>query len=49
MKADKITIEFAFNNKSEFISFKNCTVWDAMKKIKKQYGEVIIYEIKTEY
>ena len=49
MKASKITIEFSFNNKCEFISFKDITVWDAMKKIKKQYGEVMIYEIKTEY
>ena len=49
MKASKITIEFAFNNKSEFITYKDITVWVAMKKVKKQFGEVIIYEIKTEY
>lgn len=48
-KASKITIEITLNNKIEFITFYNVTVWDAMKKLKKLHGEVYIYEIKTEY
>jgi hypothetical protein len=49
MKASKITIEFVLNNKLEFATFSNITVWEAMSKLKKQYGEVIIYDVKTIY
>ena len=49
MKATKITIEFLNNETLEFISYKNMTVWNSIKSLKKQYGEVIIYNIKTEY
>lgn len=48
-EASTITIEIMLNNKIEFITYKNITVWQAMKKLKKNYGEVYIYEIKTEY
>jgi hypothetical protein len=48
-EASKVIIEILFDNKIEFITYKNITVWEAMKKIKKNYGEVYIYEIKTEY
>lgn len=47
--ASKITIEILLNNKPEYVTFNDITVWDAMKKLKKLHGEVYIYEIKTEY
>lgn len=47
--ASKITIEILLDNKIEFIKYENITVWEAMKKLKKNYGEVYIYEIKTKY
>ena len=47
--ASKITIEIIFNDKIEFVTYKDITVWEAMKKLKKNYGEVYIYELKTEY
>lgn len=49
MKASKIIIEILLNEKLEFITYKNITVWDCLKKIKKDFGEVIIYDVKTEY
>jgi hypothetical protein len=49
MKASKITIEIAFNNKIEFVSFTNITVWEAIKQLKKKYGEVLIYDLKAQY
>ena len=47
--ASKITIEILLDNKIEFFKYENITVWEAMKKLKKNYGEVYIYEIKTKY
>jgi len=47
--ASKITIEIMLNNKIEFVTYENISVWEAMKKLKKNYGEVYIYELKTEY
>lgn len=47
--ASKITIEILLNNKPEYVTFYDITVWEAMKKIKKLYGEVYIWGIKTEY
>ncbi len=47
--ASKITIEIMFNDKIEFVTYKDITVWEAMKKLKKSYGEVYIYELKTQY
>ena len=47
--ASKITIEIMFNNQLEYVTYENITVWEAMKKIKKNYGEVYIYNIITKY
>jgi hypothetical protein len=47
--ASKITIEISLNDQLEYITFENITVWEAMKKLKKNYGEVYIYDIKTKY
>jgi hypothetical protein len=49
MKSSKVTIEIAFNNQLEFVTFTNTTVWEAMKQLKKKYGEVLIYDVKAEY
>ncbi len=49
MKATSIIIEIALNGKLEFIHYNNVTVWNAFKQLKKQYGEVLIYNIKTDY
>ena len=49
MKALKITIEIALFNKLVFVTYDNMTVWNALKLLKKQYGEILIYDIKTEY
>lgn len=45
----KITIEICLNNKPEFITYENISVWEAMKKLKKNLGEIYIYNIQTEY
>jgi hypothetical protein len=45
----KIIIEIILNNKIEFITYENISVWEAMKKLKKNFGEVYIYGIETEY
>lgn len=45
----KITIEFMLNLKVEYITYENISVWEAMKKLKKIYGEVYIYGIETKY
>jgi hypothetical protein len=47
--ASKITIEISFNNQLEFITYTDTTVWQAMKQLKKKYGEVYIFDIKTKY
>ena len=47
--ASKITIEISFNNQLEFITYNDMTVWEAMKQLKKKYGEVYIFDIKTKY
>ena len=47
--ASKITIEIMLNNTLEYITYEDITVWEAMKKLKKNYGEVYIYDIKTKY
>jgi len=49
MKSSKIIIEIAFNNKLEYITFTNMTVWEAMKQLKKKYGEVLIYDVNVAY
>jgi|LakMenEpi03Aug12_release.lakeMendotaPanAssembly.Ray.scaffolds.fasta_scaffold2971226_1 hypothetical protein len=49
MKATKITIEFSHNESIEFFTYKNMTVWSALKYLKKQFGEVLIYNINTQY
>lgn len=49
MKAIKVTIEFAFNNALEFKTYEDITVFSAMSKLKKEFGEVMIYNVSTQY
>jgi len=49
MEALEVIIEVALNSKLEFIHYYNVSVQDAMKQLKKQHGNLIIYNIKTKY
>lgn len=49
MKADKITIEIAYQNELVFVSYKNMDVMKAIQKLQKEYKGCIIYSVNTSY
>lgn len=49
MKATKIEFEFGYNDSLTFASFFNVTFDEAYKKLIKQFKNIIIYSVKTEY
>jgi hypothetical protein len=49
MKADKITIEIAYQNELVFVSYKNMDVMKAMQKLQKEYKGCLIYSVNTSY
>lgn len=49
MKAIKIIIEIGYNDECKFLTFKNETVFNAIKNIEKNYKGCLIYNVKTEY
>lgn len=49
MKAEKITIEIGYENKLEFVTYKNIEVMKAMQKLNKEYKNCIIYKLVTIY